>query len=93
MTERLNFRMLVERVRALEAEVEELKKLAAVELTRHEQRSAEASGDRFSLKQRGRWWYCVSPEGTKLNETGLSKEDAQALADDMNGVTKVMADA
>lgn len=76
---------LEKRVAALEAYVEPLR------FERDE--PGDATGSKFTLAQRGRWWFCVSPEGVRLNETGLSKEDAQKLADDMNGATKEMVDA
>ena len=44
----------------------------------------------FTIESKGPKWFCMSPEGIKVNERGVSKDDAQALADQMNGVTKSM---
>ena len=84
-----NLRILAERLLELEARVAKLEDGRTVSAGEFGQQYS----DKFTLEQRGRWWYCVSPEGTRLNETGLSKEDAQKLADDMNGATKEMVDA
>ena len=89
---RVNFRLLVERVEALEAEVAALK--AAQPEVRYEQgEPAAPRGSKFIVESRGPKWFCISPEGVRVNERGMSKEDAQKLADDMNGVTKSMAAA
>ena len=83
MTERFNIRILAQKVIDLEA------RLAKLEEPRYEQTHREEVPitGLFTVESSGPKWYCVSPEGVKVNERGLSKDEAQALADDMNGVT------
>lgn len=93
MTERVTLGNLHLRIKALEAEFERLKAPPPEIQGRYEQRQSleivPITG-LFTIEARGPKWFCMSPEGVKVNERGYTKQEAQELADQMNGVTKSM---
>jgi hypothetical protein len=93
MTERVTLGNLHLRLKALEERLDRLFAPPPDIHGRYEQRAPleiiPITG-LFTVESRGPKWFCISPEGVKVNERGTTKEDAQELADQMNGVTKSM---
>ena len=99
MTERINLSSVYRMVKALEERVAKLETPLPMIQGRNEYDATDyvnvtvpITGP-FTVESRGPRWYCVSPDGVKVNERGLTHEEALKLADEMNGVTKEMSPA